>query len=108
MAGRTVVWTKTAKFREEQFLNIGKKERNQSPAYPIKIIKNTDAKIADLLKHPESGLSTDYADTRISAMGHFSIFYKLDKNLLIITSFWDNRQDPSNCWKLFPNSNSIQ
>jgi plasmid stabilization system protein ParE len=94
MAGRTVVWTKTAKIQRRAILKYWK-ERNQSPAYPIKIIKNTDAKIAVLLKHPESGLSTDYADTRISAMGHFSIFYKLDKNLLIITSFWDNRQDPA-------------
>jgi len=27
-------------------------------------------------------------------MGHFSLFYKLDKNTIIITAFWDNRQDP--------------
>jgi hypothetical protein len=27
-------------------------------------------------------------------MGHFSILYKLTEDRLIITSFWDNRQDP--------------
>ena len=27
-------------------------------------------------------------------MGHFSIYYKLTKDKLIITAFWDNRQDP--------------
>ena len=30
-------------------------------------------------------------------MGHFSLFYKLVDDKLIITAFWDNRQDP---WKL--------
>jgi hypothetical protein len=41
---------------------------------------------------------TDYPDTRESAMGHFSIYYKMTKDQLIITAFWDNRQDPK---KLF-------
>ena len=27
-------------------------------------------------------------------MGHFSILYKLIEEQLIITAFWDNRQDP--------------
>ena len=27
-------------------------------------------------------------------MGHFSIYYKLLDEKLIITAFWDNRQDP--------------
>lgn len=27
-------------------------------------------------------------------MGHFSILYKLTESQLIITAFWDNRQDP--------------
>ncbi len=27
-------------------------------------------------------------------MGHFSLLYKFNENEVIITAFWDNRQDP--------------
>lgn len=30
----------------------------------------------------------------MSAMGHFSIFYKYNHTAIIIIAFWDNRQDP--------------
>jgi len=51
-------------------------------------------RIKVLLKHPEAYKTTIYPETRISAMGHFSILYRLTDTHLIITSFWDNRQDP--------------
>jgi hypothetical protein len=33
-------------------------------------------------------------------MGHFSIFYKVTEKHLIITAFWDNRQDPKKLLEL--------
>ena len=33
-------------------------------------------------------------NTRIISLGHFSIIYKLQDNLIFIMAFWDNRQDP--------------
>lgn len=33
-------------------------------------------------------------------MGHFSIFYQYDDNRILITAFWDNRQDPLKLEKL--------
>ena len=33
-------------------------------------------------------------------MGHFSILYKLAEEKLIITAFWDNRQDPKKLLEL--------
>jgi hypothetical protein len=33
-------------------------------------------------------------------MGHFSIFYKLTNDKLIVTAFWDNRQDPKDLIEL--------
>ena len=38
--------------------------------------------------------NTVYPDTQIAAMGHFSILYQITDNKIIVTSFWDNRQDP--------------
>ena len=40
------------------------------------------------------GLS-EYPDTRVASMGHFGIYYKIDQDVVIITAFWDNRQDPN-------------
>lgn len=37
---------------------------------------------------------SEYPDTRVASMGHFSILYKIDQDLIVITAFWDNRQDP--------------
>jgi len=33
-------------------------------------------------------------------MGHFSIFYQVQKTKLVITSFWDNRQNANTLLKL--------
>ena len=33
-------------------------------------------------------------------MGNFSIYYKMLEDKLIVTAFWDNRQDPKKLFKL--------
>jgi len=93
MVRRTIVWTETAARQRREILKYWIK-RNSSTAYAEKLIKLTARQIRVIICHPESFKSTSYADTRESAMGHFSIYYKLTKDKLIITAFWDNRQDP--------------
>jgi plasmid stabilization system protein ParE len=93
MAKRTVVWTETAARQRREVLRYWTKH-NDSSSYAEKLIKVTSSQIQIILSHPESFKSTSYAGTRESAMGHFSIYYKLTKDKLIITAFWDNRQDP--------------
>ncbi|MCX6222347.1 MAG: type II toxin-antitoxin system RelE/ParE family toxin [Bacteroidia bacterium] len=93
MAKRTVVWTETAAGQRREVLRYWTKH-NDSSNYAEKLIKVTASQIQIILGHPESFKSTSYAGTRESAMGHFSIYYKLTKDKLIITAFWDNRQDP--------------
>jgi plasmid stabilization system protein ParE len=90
---REIVWTETAKRQRREILRYWT-TRNGSTKYAEKLIKLTAARIKVILIHPESYKSTIYPETRISAMGHFSILYKLTEDQLIITSFWDNRQDP--------------
>jgi hypothetical protein len=36
----------------------------------------------------------------MAAMGHFSMFYKIAEDTIIITAFWDNRQDPKKLMEL--------
>jgi hypothetical protein len=64
------------------------------------LIKLTADQIEIIQNHPESFKSSNYPGTRESALGHFSIYYKLNKDKLIITAFWDNRQDPKKLLEL--------
>ncbi|MDP1746445.1 MAG: type II toxin-antitoxin system RelE/ParE family toxin [Bacteroidota bacterium] len=99
MVKRTVVWTETAARQRREILKYWTK-RNGSTIFAEKLIKVTANRIQVILRHPQSFKSTTYPGTRESAMGHFSVFYKLTKDKLIITAFWDNRQDPKNLFEL--------
>jgi plasmid stabilization system protein ParE len=93
VAARKIVWTETATRQRREILRYWT-IRNGSTAYAKKLIRLTAARIKVILKHPESYKTTIYPETRISAMGHFSILYKLTEDKIIVTAFWDNRQDP--------------
>jgi plasmid stabilization system protein ParE len=93
MAERTIVWTETAVKQRKEILKYWTL-RNQSTAYPEKLIKLIAKRTKLIAKNPQLFKSTDFRDTRISAMGHFSILYIYSETQLIITAFWDNRQDP--------------
>lgn len=93
MVKRTVVWTATAARQRREVLKYWTK-RNNSPLYAEKLIRLIANQIQIILTHPESFKLTTYPETRESALGHFSIYYKLTEESLIITAFWDNRQDP--------------
>lgn len=93
MAKRTVVWTETATRQRKEILKYWVK-RNGTTTYAEKLIKLTAEQIKVILSNPKLFKKTNFPDTHVSALGHFSIFYKYTKNLVIITAFWDNRQDP--------------
>jgi len=62
--------------------------------FSLKLLYESEDRIKQLLTHPLSGQKTDYPDTRVLSLGHFSIFYKTVERKIVITAFWDNRQDP--------------
>jgi len=93
VAKRKVVWTETAARQRREIFEYWTL-RNKSTAYAEKLIRQIAARVKVILIHPESYKTTIYPETRISAMGHFSILYKLTDEQLIITAFWDNRQNP--------------
>ena len=48
-----------------------------------------------LLKlYPDLGLETPFTKTRVLYLGYYSILYQFSEQQIIITGFWDNRQDP--------------
>jgi len=93
MAERTVVWTATAARQRREILKYWTK-RNGSTQYAEKLIRVTKARINLILMNPLIFKQANYPDTRETAMGHFSIYYKITETKLIIMAFWDNRQDP--------------
>jgi plasmid stabilization system protein ParE len=93
VAERQIIWTELAAKHRREILRYWT-NRNKSSVYAEKLIKLIAARTKIIAEYPESYIETSYPDTRTSAMGHFSIIYKLTDTELIILAFWDNRQDP--------------
>ncbi len=99
MVKRTVVWTETAARQRREVLKYWT-IHNGSARYAEKLIQLIKHQIKIIQKHPESFKSTTYPETRESALGHFSIYYRLSPEQIIVTAFWDNRQDPKKLLEL--------
>jgi plasmid stabilization system protein ParE len=99
MAKRAVIWTETAAKQRREVLKYWTM-RNGSHEYAKKLIKITKNRVNVIAKYPESGVTTQDGNTRMSAIGHFSIFYKVNDDTIFIVAFWDNRQDPASLLKL--------
>ncbi|RXJ44649.1 type II toxin-antitoxin system RelE/ParE family toxin [Gelidibacter gilvus] len=92
MARRTVRWTRTADIQYIGVLEYWVK-RNKSNAYSKKLIKIVAKRTKQIAETPFIYKSTEFKDTRVASIGNFSIFYKASDKEIIITAFWDNRQD---------------
>lgn len=93
MAKRIVVWTRTA---DIQFVGILKfwVENNKSNSYSIKLINLVAERTNQISETPFIFKSTNFKDTRVASLDNFNIYYKITDKRIIITSFWDNRQNP--------------
>lgn len=93
MAKRNVVWTRTA---DIQFIGILEYwvERNKSNTYSKKLIQRVAERTEQIAKNPFSYKSTDFKDIRVASLGNFSVYYKVTDKQIIVSAFWDNRQDP--------------
>ncbi len=99
MAKRTVVWTKIAQRQRRDILAYWT-IRNGSSDYAQKLITQAKRRIRLIVEHPEACKKSEYPDTREAAMGNFSIYYKFTEDYIVITAFWDNRQDPDKILEL--------
>jgi plasmid stabilization system protein ParE len=92
MAKRKIVWTETAAKQRREILKYWT-ERNKSTIYAKKLIEITAKHLKVISKTPEAFKETEIDDVRESAMGHFSLYYKITPDQIIVMAFWDNRQD---------------
>ena len=104
MAKRIIVWTETAAQQRRDILKYWVK-RNGTTTYAEKLIKLTAEQIGVIQANPKLFKKAAFPDTHVSALGHFSIFYKFTKDALIVTAFWDNRQDPKKLLDILKKTN---
>lgn len=93
MDGLTIFWSQTAKRQRDYIFDYWNK-RNKNTNYSKKLNLFIRERTELLKKHPEMGKETDFRETRTISMGHYTVLYKILKPKIIITGFWDNRQDP--------------
>lgn len=98
MAKRKLVWTETAAKQRREILRYWT-ERNGTTTYAEKLIEITAKHLKVISKSPEAFKETEINDVRESAMGHFSSYYKITPDQIIVMAFWDNRQDPKKLLK---------
>lgn len=99
MAQRKIIWTETAARQRRSILEYWL-QRNKSPTYSLKLLRLSNEKADLIAKNPLLYKTAEFPDTHVSAMGHFSMFYKITEDAIIITAFWDNRQDPKKLLEL--------
>lgn len=102
MAKRTIVWTKTADIQFVGILEYWVK-RNKSTSYSKKLIQLVTERTNQIAETPLIYKSTDFKDTRVASLGNFSIYYKIIDNSIVISAFWDNRQDPKQLLTILQN-----
>lgn len=104
MAKRVVIWTRTA---DIQFIGILEYwvEHNTSNRYSKKLLNLVTERTQDFAKSPFIYKATNFKNTRVSSLGNFSIYYKTTNTSIIITAFWDNRQDPKKLLQILKQDN---
>lgn len=102
MAKHDVIWTKTADLQFVGILDYWAK-RNHSTTYSKKLIRIVSERTRQIAQNPFSYKSTDFKDTRVVSLGNFSVYYKVSDEQVIITAFWDNRQDPHKLLEILSN-----
>tara|TARA_B100000378_G_scaffold277406_1_gene277655 strand:- start:44 stop:358 length:315 start_codon:yes stop_codon:yes gene_type:complete len=102
MAKRNVIWTRTADIQFVGILEYWVK-RNKSSRYSKKLLKLVSERTKQIAEKPLIYKATDFKDTRVASLGNFSIYYKFNDTEIIITAFWDNRQNPKKLLKILEN-----
>ena len=98
MVKRKIVWTETAAKQRREILRYWT-ERNKSTTYAEKLIEITAKQLKVISKNPAAFKETEFDEVRESAIGHFSIYFKITSDQIIVMAFWDNRQDPKKLLK---------
>lgn len=68
--------------------------RNKSKLYSKKLNLKIKERTTILKSFPELGTETIFPKTRVLYLSYYSILYQFTDYQIIITGFWDNRQEP--------------
>lgn len=102
---KKIVWTTIAlKQRNSTFEYWN--ERNKSNIYSVKLNSKIKERLVQLKYFPEIEIETIFPKTRIIYLGYYSILYQIKDQNIIITGFWDNRQDPKKLLHLLKDSSN--
>ena len=86
MAKRKIVWTRTAAKQRKEVLKYWTL-RNQTNNYAKSLLVVINKKTKLIAIFPEMYQLSAFPNTRVAAMGHFSIFYKYGEKRIIISMF---------------------
>ena len=95
---KRIVWTNSAKKARRDILEYWIKH-NGTNTYSKKLAKLFRIKVALFQSGHYLGKPTDFKDVRVSLVSHFSIFYKVGDEEIIIVGIWDNRRNPDDLHK---------
>ena len=93
MAKNSVIWSENAMTERKNIFKYWN-ERIGSNLYSTKLLFAIRGRIKVIKENPFAFKANEFQDIRECAIGNYSIFYKVMENEIIVTSFWDNRQDP--------------
>ncbi len=93
MVKRTVKWTRTADIQYVGVLEYWVK-RNKSNRYSKKLIQEITKLTNQIVANPLAFKSVGFNDNRLAQLRHYSVIYQITDREIIVTAFWDNRQDP--------------
>ncbi len=99
MAKRNIVWTRTADLQFVGILEYWVK-RNKSNNFSKKLLRLVTERTLQISENPFIYKSTDFKDVRVTSLRNFSIYYKVTDKKILVTAFWDNRQDPKKLLKI--------
>ena len=98
MAELSIFWTNTA-LKQRNYIFEYWNDRNKSTTYSKKLNSSIKERTNILKTNPDLGKKTDFHNTRVISLGHYSILYRKVNLKIIITGFWDNRQNPDKLLK---------
>ena len=91
MVELSVFWTQTA---VKQRNHIFKYWNDRNTSYSKKLNASIKERTKLLKTNPHLGKKSEFNQTRILSLGHYSILYRKIDYQIIINGFWDNRRDP--------------
>ena len=102
MARKIIIWSETA-VRQRRGIFQYWNNRNKSTNYTNRLRKLINERINLIQSNPEAYLNSGFNENHVTIIEHFCLYYKILQEEILITAFWDSRQDPDNLLKILKN-----